>query len=131
MLLCTRYADVLYFSQDFTIACLKVLVMAVSFAVLMLFERSKSSQEPQKDTCSLLMVLLPCGVLGFFTAVEWTSVEIFYSFSCVLEHFVLIPQYIYSYRDAQLRHSTLIFVVLRNLHRAYVIVEELRHPDRL
>jgi hypothetical protein len=124
MLLSSRYADALMTSQDRLIAIVKFLAIAGAGVVVAIFENNKHTQEPHKDTCSILNVLLPCMLLGFLSSFDWTTIEIFYSFSCVLEHFILVPQYMFCYRDVRLKTSTLAFVILRNVHRGYIIVGE-------
>mmetsp|Transcript_87611 Transcript_87611/g.246096 ORF Transcript_87611/g.246096 Transcript_87611/m.246096 type:complete len:281 (-) Transcript_87611:112-954(-) len=95
----TRYLDLLDHSQTAYLVFFKITYIVTSTIVLVIFYRLDKTYERQKDTCSLLVIFVPCTTAAMLLANEYSVLEMLWSFSQFLEGFAMVPQYIFCYRD--------------------------------
>lgn len=108
----TRYLDLLDHSQTAYLVFFKITYIVVSIAVLAIFWRFDKSYERQKDTCSLVVIVVPCALAAVILSSEYSVMEMLWSFSQFLEGFAMVPQYIFCYRDRGSRDLGVILYVL-------------------
>jgi len=94
-----RYLDLLDHVQKTYLVFFKVTYVVSSFLVLLIFAKLVATYERQKDTCSLVVIFLPCMMAALVLAKDNSAIELFWSLSMFLEGFAMVPQYIFCYRD--------------------------------
>mmetsp|Transcript_29072 Transcript_29072/g.52978 ORF Transcript_29072/g.52978 Transcript_29072/m.52978 type:complete len:275 (-) Transcript_29072:37-861(-) len=94
----TRYLDLLQTSV-FYLILFKVTYIVTALLILFFFAQLAHTYERQKDTCSLMVILVPCAAAAILLRSDDSLVEVLWSFSQFLEGFALVPQYIFCYRD--------------------------------
>jgi len=94
-----RYLDLLDHVQKTYLVFFKVTYVVSSFLVLLIFAKLVATYERQKDTCSLVVIFLPCMTAASVVAKDHSAIEVLWSFSMFLEGFAMVPQYIFCYRD--------------------------------
>merc|ERR1712232_198595 len=77
----------------------KLTYIVTAVIVLLIFWRFDKTYERQKDTCSLVVIYVPCITAAFLLSNEMSVIEILWSCSQFLEGFAMVPQYIFCYRD--------------------------------
>lgn len=108
----TRYLDLLDHNQIEYLVFFKLTYIITSVIVLLVFLKCDSSYEKSKDTCSLLVIFLPCTTAATLLANEHTVLEICWTFSQFLAGFAMVPQYIFCYRDRGAKDWGVSFYVL-------------------
>jgi ER lumen protein retaining receptor len=108
----TRYLDLLDHNQIEYLVFFKLTYIITSIIVLLVFWKCDSTYERQKDTCSLLVIFLPCTTAATLLANEHTVLEICWTFSQFLAGFAMVPQYIFCYRDRGAKDWGVSFYVL-------------------
>lgn len=91
-----RYLDLFtnFYSMYNTV--LKILFLGTSYYVCYLVKMdpviSATYDEEKKDTFKVPFLLAPCVALAFLTAVDWSLLELLWTFSIYLEAVAILPQ---------------------------------------
>lgn len=94
-----RYLDLLDRSQNSYLIFFKVTYITTSVIALLIFWKLDKTYERLKDTCNLIVILIPCITATVLYADEYTTLDVLWTFSQFLEGFAMVPQYIFCYRD--------------------------------
>lgn len=108
----TRYLDLFHHNQTEYLVFFKLTYIITSIIVLLLFWRLDSTYERQKDTCSLVIILLPCIIAATLMSNDTSIMEIAWTFSQFCEGFAMVPQYIFCYRDYEAKDLGVSFYVV-------------------
>jgi ER lumen protein retaining receptor len=108
----TRYLDLFQHSQQPYLVFFKVTYILTSVLTLGLFAYLHNTWEPFKDTCNLSPIFVPSFCMAMLLTDEYTTIEVLWTFSEFLEGFAMVPQYIFSYRDAGNRDLGVLFFML-------------------
>jgi ER lumen protein retaining receptor len=95
----TRYLDLVDHSQTAYLVIFKITYIVTSIITLIVFWRLDKTYERSKDTCSLIVIFMPCITASFLLTNEFSAIEMLWSFSQFLEGFAMVPQYVFCYRD--------------------------------
>jgi len=99
MVFITRYLDLFDHSQTKYLVFFKLTYIVTSAVVLVLFIQFDKTFDRRNDTVNLTVVLVPCVVLAFILTNEFTFLELFWTFSELIEGFAMVPQYVFCYRE--------------------------------
>eukprot|EP00429_Kryptoperidinium_foliaceum_P089420 CAMPEP_0176190484 /NCGR_PEP_ID=MMETSP0121_2-20121125/3962_1 /TAXON_ID=160619 /ORGANISM="Kryptoperidinium foliaceum, Strain CCMP 1326" /LENGTH=228 /DNA_ID=CAMNT_0017529107 /DNA_START=143 /DNA_END=829 /DNA_ORIENTATION=+ len=94
----SRYLDLFYYRQSQYLVVFKLTYMITACLVLAVFWKLDHTYERKKDTCSLMVLLMPCVAAALLLAQDYTIIEVMWSFSQFLEGVAMVPQYIFCYR---------------------------------
>eukprot|EP00747_Dinoflagellata_sp_TGD_P187493 gnl/TRDRNA2_/TRDRNA2_45194_c0_seq1.p1 gnl/TRDRNA2_/TRDRNA2_45194_c0~~gnl/TRDRNA2_/TRDRNA2_45194_c0_seq1.p1 ORF type:complete len:310 (+),score=59.47 gnl/TRDRNA2_/TRDRNA2_45194_c0_seq1:57-986(+) len=94
-----RYLDLVDHSQTAYLVIFKLTYIITSIIILVAFWKLDKSYERSKDTCSLIIIYLPCITAAILLTDEHTVIEVLWTLSRFLEAFAMVPQYIFCYRD--------------------------------
>jgi len=95
----TRYLDLFDHSQTAYLVFFKTTYIITSIITLAIFVKLGKTYERQKDTCSLVVIFVPCLTAAMMLSTQHTMLELLWTFSQFLEGFAMVPQYIFCYRD--------------------------------
>jgi ER lumen protein retaining receptor len=95
----TRYLDLVDHSQTAYLVIFKITYIVTSILVLVIFGMFRKTYERSKDTCSLIVIFMPCITASFLLTNDFSALEMLWSFSQFLEGFAMVPQYVFCYRD--------------------------------
>lgn len=114
-----RYINIFICRQFLYLIAYKVgfwLVTAIIVGVCI----SREAQQDRRDTCSVPLLVVPALIITFVFAEYHSWVEVLWIFSQHLEAFIMLPQYIYCYRDVQRRVCELptLYVLALGSYRA-------------
>mmetsp|Transcript_54336 Transcript_54336/g.129478 ORF Transcript_54336/g.129478 Transcript_54336/m.129478 type:complete len:298 (+) Transcript_54336:108-1001(+) len=99
VIFCCRYLDLATRDQVMYLVVFKIIYIVTSLVVLGIFWKLDSTYERQKDTCSLVVIVVPCITAAFLLAKDYDTVGLLWALSQFLEGFAMVPQYIFCYRD--------------------------------
>lgn len=95
----SRYLDLVDHDQTAYLVIFKVTYIVTAIMVLIVFWVLDKTYERSKDTCSLVVIFMPCITATFLLTNDFSALEMLWSFSQFLEGFAMVPQYIFCYRD--------------------------------
>mmetsp|Transcript_52998 Transcript_52998/g.124164 ORF Transcript_52998/g.124164 Transcript_52998/m.124164 type:complete len:287 (+) Transcript_52998:91-951(+) len=108
-----RYLDLATRDQVMYLVVFKITYILTSIVVLVIFAKLDSTYERQKDTCSLVVIMIPCVAASILLAKDFTDgVGLLWAFSQFLEGFAMVPQYIFCYRDRGARDVGIMLYVI-------------------
>lgn len=108
----TRYLDLLDHNQTTYLVFFKLTYIITSIIVLLIFWQLDQTYERSKDTCSLIIIFMPCITASILLSNEYSLMEMLWTFSQFLEGFAMVPQYIFCYRDRGGKDIGVTFYVL-------------------
>ena len=99
----TRYLDLFDHYQTAYLVVFKITYIATSLGILASFRvlSKNGSYEEDKDTVSLVPIVVSCFVGAVILNSSRQFLEIFWTFSEYLEGFAMVPQYVYVTSDAE------------------------------
>lgn len=112
MIFASRYLDLFDHSQTAYLVFFKLTYVITSVIALGLFAYYDKTYERNKDTCSLVIIFMPCLTASILLSNEYSALEMLWTFSQFLEGFAMVPQYIFCYRDRQASDMGVLFYVL-------------------
>lgn len=95
----TRYLDLFDHSQAAYLVFFKLTYICTSCLILFLFYQMEKTYERRNDTCSLVVIVLPCLTASLLLTNEYSALEVLWTFSEFVEGFAMVPQYIFCYRE--------------------------------
>merc|ERR1711988_378007 len=110
MVFTCRYLDLFtnFYSMYNTV--LKILFLGCTYFIIYLCYKdpqiSATYDVDKKDTFKIEFLVAPTALLGIITAVDWTPLEILWTFSIYLEAVSILPQLFMLQRTGSVKHST-------------------------
>jgi len=99
----TRYLDLFDHSQTAYLVFFKLTYIGTSLVVLGLFAQLGHTYQRSIDTCSLPVILIPCATAALLLTNEYSFLEVLWTFSEFIEGFAMVPQYIFCYRERNMK----------------------------
>mmetsp|Transcript_3800 Transcript_3800/g.5859 ORF Transcript_3800/g.5859 Transcript_3800/m.5859 type:complete len:286 (-) Transcript_3800:170-1027(-) len=115
----TRYLDLFDHTQTAYLVFFKLTYIITSGIALMAFYSMQGTYERHKDTCNLVIILVPCFTAALLLTNEYSTLEVLWTYSEFLEGFAMVPQYIFCYRDTNKDVGVTSFVVALGGYRVF------------
>lgn len=119
----TRYLDLLDHAQIPYLVFFKLLFIASSAIVLVIFYHLDKTYERTKDTCGVTVILAPCAIAALMLTSRYSILEVFWTFSEFVEGFAMVPQYIFCYRDKDRKDvGVSLYILCMGCYRVFYIL---------
>lgn len=117
----SRYLDLFDHYQTAYLVFFKVTYIITSACILYSFRAYRHTYEEDKDTVSLMCILVPCFIGACILTKSKEFLEIFWTFSEYLEGFAMVAQYVFCYREdaPTVKFGPLVFICLFGIYRVF------------
>lgn len=124
---CSRYLDLLDHVQHNYLVFFKLFFIGSSFLALCMFWIYRESYEKQKDTCHVVIFIVPSLLVSLFLSNDTETSEVMWTFSQILQGFAMVPQYIFSYRDENIdRRGIVAYITCMGFYRIFYALHWMR-----
>ena len=119
---CARYLDILH-SKHVYLFSMKLIFLASSFYILYLMKvRYKASWDPNLDTFKIEYLIFGSFLLGLIFNLDFSPLEIMWSFSIFLESVAILPQLFQMTRTGEAETITTHYIFALGAYRALYLL---------